>query len=185
MILYINSCVRKNSRTDKIAKALLKLLGEEFKEVKLIDEDIKPLNEERLSYRTSLIDERKYDDEIFSYAKEFASADIIVISAPFWDMSFPAILKTYFENIYVTGLVSQYGENGKPRGMCKAQKLYYVTTAGGEYIPDYSFDYVKNLAEVHFGIKETTLIKAEMLDVVGFDSERIVNAVIDDLEEYV
>ena len=50
--------------------------------------------------------------------------DIIVIGAPFWDLSFPAILKIFIENIYVTGLVTKFGENGKPVGLCKAKKLY-------------------------------------------------------------
>ena len=52
-------------------------------------------------------------DEIereISYAKQFAGADTIVIAAPFWDLSFPAILKTYIENIYVTGIVSRYSK---------------------------------------------------------------------------
>lgn len=30
MILYINSCVRKESRTNRIAKALIEKLGDEF-----------------------------------------------------------------------------------------------------------------------------------------------------------
>ena len=101
MILYINSCVRHNSRTNKIAKALIDLIGknDEIKEVKLSEENLLPLNEERLEYRTRLIEENNFDNRIFDYAKEFAKADTIVISAPFWDLSFPAILKTYFENI--------------------------------------------------------------------------------------
>ena len=97
-----------------------------------------------------------------------------MISAPFWDLSFPAILKTYLENIYVTGLVSEYDESGIPRGLCRAKKLYYVTTAGGPYLPDYSYDYIRALATVCFGIPETELIKTEMLDVEGFDAEALV-----------
>ena len=41
-------------------------------------------------------------------------ADTIVIAAPFWDFSFPAALKIYIENIYVTGIVSRYGSDGRP-----------------------------------------------------------------------
>ena len=35
MILYINACMRGESRTDRIAKALLQKLGGDYAEVKL------------------------------------------------------------------------------------------------------------------------------------------------------
>ena len=178
MVLYINACVREDSRTDKIARALLGKLGTHYQELYLPDENITSLDETALNKRTALIEKGRYDDPMFEYAKTFSKADIIVISAPFWDLSFPSILKVYLENIYVIGIVSQYGSNGKPHGLCKAKKLYYVTTAGGSYTPDYSYDYIKELATTHFGIAETELIKAEMLDVDGLDADEIVNETI-------
>ncbi|MBE6835111.1 MAG: ACP phosphodiesterase [Ruminococcaceae bacterium] len=181
MTLYINCCVREGSRTDKIAKAVLKKLGNGYTELYLPDEKLQPLSAERLEKRTRLIEKGDYSDEMFFYAKQFASADKIVISAPFWDLSFPSILKIYIENIYVTGLVSKYDENGVPRGLCKASELVYVTTAGGPFVPDYSFGYIKDLAENCLGIKKATLIKAEMLDVDGFNPEEIIENVISGL----
>ena len=83
-------------------------------------------------------------------------------------------LKLYLEHIYVTGLVSEYTAEGIPHGLCRAKKLWYVTTAGGPYMPDFSYAYLSTLARDYFGIPETELIKAEMLDVVGFDAEAIV-----------
>ena len=174
MILYINSCVRKESRTNRIAKALIEKLGDEYTELKLCEENLKPLNEATLEKRTNLIAEGDYTDPIFDYAKQFASADTIVISAPYWDFSFPALLKIYIENIYAIGVVSSYDENGNPAGLCRADRLYYITTAGGPYVPDFSFGYIKALAEQCFGINDVELISAEMLDVYGFDAEKIV-----------
>lgn len=174
MILYINSCVRSDSRTDWIAKKLLDTLGD-YTEVKLDESNLLPLNEERLNYRNDLIEMRDYDNSIFDYAKQFSVADTIVISAPFWDMSFPTLLKTYIENIYITGIVSKYGENGAPIGLCKAKKLYYVATAGGEFDGRFSYDYISNLAKSYFGISETQLIVAENLDIIGADVEKILN----------
>ncbi|MDD6484930.1 MAG: NAD(P)H-dependent oxidoreductase [Clostridiales bacterium] len=181
MILYVNSCVRDDSRTNRIALALLKKLGKEYEEVKLDKEDLKPLSKETLKLRTELISKGDYSSPMFGYAKQFADADIIVIAAPFWDLSFPAILKTYIENIYVTGIVSKYSPDGKPVGLCKAKKLYYVTTAGGPYVPDYSFGYIKDLAVNYLGIEEAVLIKAQMLDVDGFSADAIVDEVISSL----
>ena len=40
MILYINSCVRKGSRTDRIARALLEKLGGEYAEVDIYSKRI-------------------------------------------------------------------------------------------------------------------------------------------------
>ena len=154
-------------------------LGGDFTELNLYEVNLKPLDKKTLNKRTALIEQGDYSDPIFDYAKQFASADSIVIAAPYWDLSFPATLKTYIENIYVTGIVSEYDENGMPRDLCKAQELYYVTTAGGPYDPTYSYGYIESLAKSFFGIPETHLVKAEMLDIVGNDAEEILRRKIE------
>jgi len=183
MILYVNACVREGSRTQKIASALLEKLGGKYEEVRLAGEGFCPLSDDMLKKRTDLIAKRDYSDPMFSAAKKFALADVIVIAAPYWDLSFPAVLKTYLENIYVTGIVSEYGPDGIPHGLCRAGSLYYVTTSGGPYMPDFSYDYVKGLAAHCFGIRKTSLIKAEMLDVQGFDADGIVKDAILSLDK--
>ena len=147
MTLYINCCVREESRTDRLALAVLQKLGGDFTELKLYGENLKPLDSEMLNKRTALIEQGDYSDQMFDYAKQFAGADTIVLAAPYWDLSFPATLKTYIENIYVTGIVSAYNENGMPVGLCKAKELYYITTAGGPYDPTYSYGYIESLAK--------------------------------------
>lgn len=182
MVLYINACVRNESRTDRIARALLELLGGKQEEVRLARTDLLPLSEERLAKRTELIQNRQFSDPMFRLARQFQAADEIVISAPFWDLSFPAILKLYLENIYVVDLVSTYTQTGQPRGLCRAKKLWYVTTAGGPYVPEFSYGYIRTLAQVFFGIPETELIRADMLDVQGYDAERITAAKIAEIK---
>ena len=76
---------------------------------------------------------------------------------------------------------SEYGADGTPRGLCRARKLYYVTTAGGPYLPDFSYDCIRTLATGCFGIPETELIKAEMLDVEGYDAEELIREAIEKL----
>ncbi len=181
MTLYINCCVRDESRTDRLAKAVLKKIGGDYTELKLYEENLKPLSKETLNRRTELIEKGDYSDGMFSRAKQFAKADIIVISAPYWDLSFPATLKNYIENIYVTGIVSAYGEDGMPVGLCKAKELYYVTTAGGPYEPEYSYGYIENMSKNFFGIPKTYLVKAEMLDIAGNDAEEILTDAINSL----
>lgn len=74
MILYINGCVRDNSRTDFLAKAFLRKTGEAYTEVYLPEENLLPLDKGRLNRRTELIDKGDYSDPMFKYAKQFAAA---------------------------------------------------------------------------------------------------------------
>ena len=179
MTLYINCCAREESRTNRLARAVLQKLGGDFTELKLYEANLKPLDRDTMNKRTALIERGDYSDPMFDYAKQFTSADTIVIAAPYWDLSFPATLKIYIENIYVTGIVSAYDESGMPVGLCKAKELYYVTTAGGPYDPAYSYGYVESLAKSFFGIPVTHLVKAEMLDIVGNDAEEILRREIE------
>ena len=41
---------------------------------------------------------------MFDYANAMAQADMIVIAAPYWDMSFPASLKIFLEAASVVGI---------------------------------------------------------------------------------
>ena len=56
MTLYINCCVRKESRTNRLAKAVLQKLGEDYTELKLYEENLRPLDLEKLNRRTELIE---------------------------------------------------------------------------------------------------------------------------------
>ena len=179
MILFVNACVRKESRTEKLAETLLKKLALDYEEIRLIDIDFPKTDEELLKNRYSLVDAQKYDDESFASARKFAAADTIVIAAPYWDLSFPANLKQYIEHINILGITFEYTPEGLPKGLCKADKLYYVMTAGGSYVPEeFGFGYIKALAENFYGIKEVELIKAVGLDIYGADVEAIMNDAI-------
>ena len=169
-ILYINACVRKESRTERLAQYLLRKLQKPYQEVKLESLSFPKVDEAFLQKRDSLIQQNSFDDPSFALAREFSKARIIVIAAPFWDLSFPAALKQYFELINVLGVTFTYSEDGIPVGLCNAEKLYYITTAGG-FIPcdEYGFGYIKVLAQSFYQIPQVKLIKAEGLDIVGAD----------------
>ena len=85
-ILYINACVRKDSRTNELAQYTLKKLQGNIKEINLNTEKIPPLYQEQLNLRDNLIKNKNFDHPIFEYAKQFANANIILISAPYWDL---------------------------------------------------------------------------------------------------
>lgn len=171
-ILFVNACVRQESRTRALAECLLACLGGPYHEVCVTDGSILPLDAGMLRERTERIRSGDTSGEIFALARQFAGAETVVIAAPFWDLSFPSCLKIYFENILVSGLTFTY-RSGRPEGLCRAKRLYYVTTAGGALSPDFGFPYVRALAETFFGIPEVRRFSAEGLDVIGNDAARI------------
>ena len=98
-ILFINACVRKESRTLVLAKDILSKMEGNITEIDLAKENIAPLNSTSLAEREHLLKSGKTNAPMFQYAKQFAQADEIIIAAPFWDLSFPAILKIFMEQL--------------------------------------------------------------------------------------
>ena len=171
-ILFINACVRENSRTMVLAKSIMKDMTGDVVEVDLNTENILSLNRELLAKREALVHSGDFSDPMFCYAKQFASADEIVIAAPFWDLGFPAILKTYMEQITVAGITFEY-RNGRPFGLCKAKRLTYITTSGGPIFADFGYAYIIALAGNFYGIGETKAYRAINLDVEMITAENI------------
>lgn len=183
-ILYISACVRQNSRTRYLAAHLLKKLDGNITAAELDKENILPLNSETLALRDNIIRRGEYNADMLRYARDFAAADIIVIAAPYWDLGFPALLKAYLEQITALNVTFRYNESGVPEGLCRAKKLYYVTTAGGTIFADFGYSYIKTIAEVFFGIKDTVCFKAEGLDIYGADTDEILRAAQDNMDKY-
>ena len=181
-ILFVNACVRENSRTLDIAKIVLEELNNAYTEVNLQKTDLKPLNRESIDIREKLILQDDFSDTMFSLAKDFAAADEIVIAAPYWDLAFPALLKIYLEQITVSGITFRY-KKGVPQGLCRAKRLIYVTTAGGSIYDNFGFEYVKALAQKLYGIGEVLFFKAENLDIDGNDVNDILRRAKSDAEK--
>ena len=181
-LLLINACVRgKDSRTLQLCERLLERIKEENKkdlafhieEIRLSTENLLPLNYERLQRRDELLANGLFSDTMFDYANAVAQADMLVIAAPYWDMSFPSTLKIFFEAASVVGITFAYAEDGTPVGLCQAQDMYYVTTSGG-YIGEcnFGFEYVNALCKL-YGIERSHFVSAQGLDMEGADMEAI------------
>ena len=179
-ILYVNACVRKESRTKRLADKLLSKLGEPYEELCLEKNAFPIVNEEYLNKRDQLISAGDFQSPAFDLARQFSEAKTIVIAAPYWDLSFPSMLKQYLEQINVVGITFKYSEEGVPVALCKAKRLFYVTTAGGFYVPeDYGFGYVKALAQNFYGIQDVRKIEAVGFDIYGAN----VNSIMKDAED--
>ena len=173
MILFVNGCVRENSRTLELAQAVLARETGMVEEVRLYPDGPDGLDAGKLAWRDELLASGEYDHPMFRLARQFAAADTIVLAAPYWDLAFPAKVRAYLEEVTVSGITFRYGESGIPQGLCKAKRLIYVTTAGGPIFQNYGYEYIKALAQGFYGIPNVSIVKAEGLDIRGADPEAI------------
>ena len=183
-ILFVNACVRPVSRSCELAQTVLELLHGEVEEVRLYEERIQPLDLCALESRDECVRTGDFSDSAFLYAKQFASADTIVIAAPYWDLLFPAVLRTYLETVTVTGLTFRYTPQGFPQGLCRAKRLIDVTTSGGPVGDrNYGYEYVKALANTFYGISDVQCFMAEGLDIAGADTKELMKKAKDHIAE--
>ncbi len=185
-ILFINACVRKESRTRRLAEQLLIKLNDPVEEICLNEISFPDVNEDFLNKRDRLISDHAFNDPLFDLARKFSQAETIVIAAPFWDLSFPAALKQFFEQINIVGVTFRYSDDGVPEGLCRAKRLFYVSTAGGNYVPEeFGFGYIKALAQNFYGIEDVRKIEAAGLDIFGADVSALMKsaeALISDMD---
>ena len=178
-ILFIDACVNRGiSRTEQLAQALLKEMNQnreyEIETLNLEDEDLKLFTGKESALRDLLTRAGNFEGPLFTYAKQFATADRIVVAAPYWDFSFPARMKCYLEQICVTGLTFTFSSKGIPGGLCHADSLHYVTTSGGSIGElNLGYEYLEKLCKVYYGINETVCYTAEGLDIEGNSVEEI------------
>ncbi len=183
-ILFVNACPREGSRTLALAQYYLSKCEGEVEELDLMEENLLPLNGKTLALRDKLIARGDYDHPIFKYARQFIAADRIVLAAPFWDLSFPSVVKVYVEYLMVLGLTFGYTPEGMPKGNCKAKQLVFLSTAGGSVGELHlGYEYLKALANRYFGIPETVCFCAENLDIVGSDPEAILEDARREIDE--
>ena len=134
-LLYLDCCIREElSRTRELGEAFLQAVSPEWEvtRLELMAEPLLPFNGAFFRQREALLEKGELDHPRFRYAHQFAAADAVVIAAPFWDLSFPALLKVYIENVSVDGITFRCDETGL-HGMCRGEKLLFLTTRGGSY----------------------------------------------------
>lgn len=183
-ILFINGCIRPESRTLVLANHLLSKLNGQVEEVNLEKEAIPALTGQSLKYRCDLLEAGKFDDPMLRYARQFKEADIIVMAAPYYDLSFSSNLKNYLEAVACVGLTFYYDENEVAQTHTKARKLYYVSTGGGILKKQYGFEYVKALVGEFYHIFDVQGFFAEKLDLLGSDPEKIMQDALLEVDKY-
>ena len=171
-VLYIDCCIRgEQSRTKKLAEAFLAELGKRenisIERFTLMDEPLIPFSNGFFWQREYLLETGELNHPRFRYAHRFQQAEQIVIAAPFWDLSFPALLKVYIENLCVQGITFDCNETNGCFGVCKAEKMLFLTTRGGALegsAMDNGTKYLGDMAKF-FGIPSFEVIAADALDM--------------------
>ena len=163
-LVYINACMRAGSRTRRIASAIIGRLQDRY-EIETIDlrkNQYSPADNNILEDRSNGI----VPAEHVKLARRIAAADRVVIAAPFWDMSFPAALKVFFENMSLFGVTFNTNET-ECYGLCKAEKVMYITTRGmnietGDVL-EQATPYIKALSHL-WGLGELCVVAACNMD---------------------
>ena len=137
-LLFVDCCISQRGTTSR-TRALAEAYLEAFRtfhpeaETETVTPEtllaLKPFDVGMLNERDALAFVGAWDAPVFALARQFRAADRIVVAAPFWDMSFPAALRTYIEYICANGLTYHYDDTGC-HGDCKADQLVYLTTGG-------------------------------------------------------
>ena len=136
-LLYVNCCISQRgekSRTRALVDAYLKSVRTacpdlSLEELRLEDLNLRPFTVPELNARDVLAGKKEFDAPVFDLARQFQEAERILVAAPFWDLSFPSVLRIYMEHISACGLTYHYDEQGC-HGDCRANRLDYLTSGG-------------------------------------------------------
>ena len=169
-IIYLNAIIRdKESRTKRIADPIIKELKKKnnVEEINLNELDLTPYNQELFAKKSVEGTEAPF----YELSKKIASSDALIIATPFWDMSFPAMLKSFLEKISLFEVM--FIDDGKTCvGISKIKFMFLITTRGMN-IPDRSkleqgTPYLKALCEL-WGIKDFGYVSEYNLDYLPME----------------
>lgn len=173
--------MRPESRTRRIAEPIIEELskGYEVEIISLEGSEYHCADANVLTDRANGI----VPEEYAATARRIASADRIVIAAPFWDMSFPSIFKVFVENMSLFGITFDSNEK-ECHGLCKCEKVLFITTRGMNIATDAPLEqatpYLKALSFL-WGLGEIITVSAQNLDYSS--PEEIETKVQDAIEE--
>lgn len=184
-LLYVNCCISLHtpSRTAQLAEAFLTAWqaahpGDEIETADLRAMALTPLTADNITAYETKLGEGRTGGAEFALARQFAAADRIVIAAPYWELSYPAQLRLYIERISALNIAFAYNDAGESVGLCKAEKLLFLTTAGGPLAnANYGSDHLKALSKM-YGIGQYAFLGADLQDVREIDHERILRQTI-------
>ena len=147
-LLYIiaNSKDEEQSASRTVSRALvnrllLRMPELRLREINLYEDHIPQLRGEYFRDRNAVVDaedrdrfnehEKKELERIEALAEEFAGADVYVLAAPMWSLSFPAPVKEYLDCVAQDGKTLSFAGK-RPRGLLgdRPRTFFYVQSSG-------------------------------------------------------
>ena len=205
-LLYIsvNSKPEQLSSSKTVARVFINKFLEKYKDFKVEEVDLYKGHIPRLEYqyfesRNCIINEedakklpQKEQDEvrrIRELCEQFASADMYVIAAPMWSLSFPAPLKEYIDCVVQVGKTISFEDGKMPKGLLadKYRALVYIESAGGnipwvlDSIMDKGENYIKSIMKV-LGIKKVKQLKVDDTGTTEEDRQKAIDKAENDIK---
>ena len=178
--LFVNCCPRgDDSRTLRLAHAFLARLRERIADLRIAEQNpylmqLSPVWGDTLALREKLCDAQDWDHPLIRPAAQMAASDLLVIAAPYWDLSFPSALKIWIEHMWIRNLTFRYRDD-QPVGLCKASRAVYITSSGSFIAShDWGTLYVEDCLKT-LGVPSFHAIKAEALDLDRSDPASILS----------
>ncbi len=107
--------------------------------------------------------------EASAYARRHCAlvrtASVIALTAPMWNASMPAILKSWIDQVICPGETYRFGDDG-PEGTHAIERICVFTTSGAAYTAGEPRDCFTNLVRSAFGF-----IGIDRVDVVWADGQ--------------
>ena len=176
-LLFLDACMRgpEVSRTARLCRRFLEEYRALRPETRIVRRDLTgaglPVMTAALAQERDALARAGSDSPLLAPAREVAGSDLILVGAPYWDLSFPAALKVCLEWASCLGITFRYTQEGAQVGMSRARALVYVTTGGGPVrAQNLGYQYIQGWAAM-MGVGETLCLAAENLDVRGTDVE--------------
>ena len=179
--LFINATILDTSRTLRLAKHLLNYY-DDITEVDLKEDQVLPVDNQTLKIKYDNLEAGNNSHESLKNAYLLKEAEVIIIAAPLWNLGFPASLKAFFDDAIITGVTFAYGPEGNIISLCNTKKVILVSTSGGKYLPEHSFNFIKDFSKMFLGTEDVSMYYSEFLDVFTDKVDEILNKTITQID---
>lgn len=175
-ILHVNSSGRyQDSITREVSENLVAELAKQMPELEVKQRDVAkglPFIDEAWIHANFTDPEQRTEQHRQTLSQsdqlvaELQEADILVIAAPIYNFSIPAVLKAWIDQIARARVTFRYTETG-PEGLLTTRKAYIVAASGGVPIGsdmDFATRYLQQVL-AFVGINDVTVVNATEADV--------------------
>jgi FMN-dependent NADH-azoreductase len=171
-LLHISCSPRSDSQSRAVGQEFVKAYQAKFDGVKVVHRDLAVSPVPHLDGDTIFAEyipiESRSENQVMSHQyrmeliKEILDAKDIVLSTPMWNWGPPSVLKAYFDQIILIGVLDSFGEKN-----LADKSVTIVIATGGGYGPDSwhpEWDFISGFLKVLFtnlGSSDVEIVRTE------------------------